>query len=98
MTSAVAATFARYAGGLRYAMHVHICPSFTRDVVAAKALMRLHASCVASPFGSGTAWKWSYTQIESKVSPWSACCARPFITAQWSRVSMPVRSCRQPCG
>jgi hypothetical protein len=34
ITSAVAATFARYAG-LRYAMQVHICPSRTREVLAA---------------------------------------------------------------
>ena len=66
-------------------MHVHIWPSRTRLVDAANAFIRLQASCVASPLGSGVEWKWSYTQIDSKASPSSACWARPLMTCQWSR-------------
>jgi hypothetical protein len=49
----------REVGGLRYPMHVHIWPRRTRDVVAANAAIRVHASCVASWVGTGTVWKWS---------------------------------------
>ena len=54
----VAAALARYAG-LRYVMHVHICPRRTRRVEAAYAAMSAHASWVASSDGLGTVWKWS---------------------------------------
>lgn len=40
-------------------MHVHICPSRTRPVTAAKADIMVHASWVASWLGMGTVWKWS---------------------------------------
>src|SRR5215216_493786 len=36
--------------------------------------------------------------MDSHASPESACWASPFITAQCSAASMPVRSCRQPWG
>lgn len=79
-------------------MHVHICPSRTRDVDAANAAMSDQASWVASSTGSGTVCTWSYTQIEEKRSPSSARRARPDMTDQWSAGAMPVRSCRQPWG
>ena len=94
MMSTVAATFARYAG-LRYAMQVHIWPSLIRDVVAANADINVHASWVASSVGTGTVWKWSYTQSDSH-GPASAACASPLITSQCFAGSMPTRSCRQP--
>ena len=40
-------------------MQVHIWPIRTREVVAAKAAMSVHASWVASSEGTGTVWKWS---------------------------------------
>src|ERR1700733_7696093 len=80
-------------------MQVHIWPSLTRLVVAAKAAISVHASCVASCVGTGTVWKWSKTQIDSKgPSSVSATWATPSMVAQWSLVSMPARSSRHPCG
>ena len=78
-------------------MQVHICPSLTRLVAAANAAISVHASWVASWVGTGTVWKWSNTQIESK-GPSSAAWATPSMVAQCSFGSMPARSKRQPCG
>src|ERR1700677_4554554 len=78
-------------------MQVHICPSFTRLVVAASAAISVHASWVASWVGTGTVWKWSKTQIESK-GPSSAALATPSMVAQCSFGSIPARSKRHPCG
>ncbi len=64
-------------------MHVHICPIRMRLVVAANAAISVHASCVASSVGTGTVWKWSYTQSDSH-GPASAASARSFITGHWS--------------
>src|SRR5690606_2294628 len=79
-------------------MHVHIWPSRTREVLAANAAMRVHASWVAAWECSGVVWKWSLTQIDSKVDPASARWASPFITAHCSAGGIPTRSKRQPCG
>src|SRR5487761_800095 len=78
-------------------MQVHICPSRTRLVAAANAAISVHASCVASCVGTGTVWKWSKTQIDSK-GPSSAALAMLSMVGQWSFVSMPARSSRHPCG
>src|SRR5579859_1941808 len=80
-------------------MQVHIWPSRTRSVAAANAAISVHASCVASCVGTGTVWKWSKTQIDSKgPSSRSASSAMPSMVCQWSLVSMPTRSSRHPCG
>src|SRR6185437_5642435 len=80
-------------------MQVHIWPSRTRLVAAANAAISVHASCVASWVGTGTVWKWSKTQIDSKgPSSRSASWAMPSMVAQWSLVSMPAKSSRHPCG
>ena len=97
MTSTVAATFARYAG-FRYAMQVHICPSRTRPVTAASALISDQASWVASSLGTGTVWKWSYTHTLVQSSLESARRASPAMTPQCCRGSIPTRSIRQPWG
>ncbi len=78
-------------------MQVHIWPSLTRLVAAAYAAISVHASWVASWVGTGTVWKWSYTQIESK-GPSSAALATPSMVAQCSFGSIPARSKRHPCG
>ena len=79
-------------------MQVHIWPSRTRPVTAAKAAIRVQASCVASSLGIGTVWKWSKTQIDDQSSLASARRARPAITPQCWLGSIPTRSMRQPCG
>ena len=79
-------------------MQVHIWPSRTRPVTAAKAAISVHASWVASSLGTGTVWKWSKTQIEDQSSLASARRARPAITPQCWLGSIPTRSMRQPCG
>ena len=77
---------------------MHIWPNLMRVVDAASALMRVHASWVASSETTGTVWKWSYTQSDSKVSPSSANLARPAMASHCWAGSMPTRSMRQPCG
>ncbi|BDZ55269.1 hypothetical protein GCM10025870_23420 [Agromyces marinus] len=79
---------------MRYGRQVHICPRRTREVEAAYAAMSDHASWVASDsLGTGTVWKWSYTQIDSHGEPTrSTYAARPCIVAQCSAGSMPTRS------
>ncbi len=78
-------------------MQVHIWPSRTRSVAAAKAAISDHASWVASSVGTGTVWKWSYTQTDSQ-GPASAAWAKSRMVVHCSAVSMPARSSRQPCG
>jgi hypothetical protein len=78
-------------------MHVHIWPSRIRVVEAANADISDHASWVASSVGTGTVWKWSYTQIDSK-GPASAAWARSRMVAHCSDAGIPARSNRQPWG
>src|SRR4051794_11983794 len=78
-------------------MQVHIWPRRIRDVAAPNAAIRVQASCVASSVGSGTVWKWSYTQTDSH-GPASAARATPSIACHWSAGSMPTRSSFQPWG
>src|SRR6185437_9033877 len=80
-------------------MQVHIWPSRTLSVAAPSAAISVHASWVASWVGTGTVWKWSKTQIDSKgLSSLSASWAMLSIVGQWSLGSIPTRSSRQPCG
>ena len=58
-----------------------------RVVATASALISVHASWVASSETTGTVWKWSYTQIDSKTSPSSAYVARPAMASHcWAGV------------
>src|SRR3978361_926765 len=78
-------------------MQGHICPRRTGEVDAAKAAISVQASCVASWVGTGTVWKWSYTQIDSQ-GPASARLANADMVDQCSAGSIPKRSIRHPCG
>src|SRR3954451_3432587 len=78
-------------------MQVHIWPSRTRSVDAANAAIRVQASWVAWSPGTGTVWKWSYTQTDSH-GPASALRARSRMTVHCRSGSIPTRSCRQPWG
>ena len=76
-------------------MQVHIWPSRTRLVEAANAAISDQASNVDSSVGSGTVWKWSYTQIDSH-GPASAALASSRIVVHWSATGTPTRSSRHP--
>jgi len=89
----------REVAGLRYAMHVHICPRRTGEWLAAKGGHQGPRLVRGSWVGSGT-------RVGSGRRPTPTptrrrrrrCAATACIAAHWSAGSMPARSRRQPWG
>ena len=96
MTSMVEESFA-VSAGLRNPVHTTMWPRRTRCVRTARAVSTENPSKVISSVGSGTVWKWSKTQIDSKPSV-SACTASSTVRAQASAAGQPSYSPFHPWG
>src|SRR4029453_18164104 len=81
-----------------YPLQPTIWPMFTRWVSRASAAVVVQHSNTVFLVGSGTVWKWSYSQIESHEPP-SATFATAVIASHCSTgSSILTRFIRQPCG
>ena len=96
MTSIVDDSFA-VSAGLRNPVQTTMWPRRTRSVAIASAESTENDSKVISSVGSGTVWKWSKTQSDSKPSA-SACSASSTVRAQASAGGQPSYSPFQPWG
>ena len=83
--------------GLRKPVQMTIWPMRTRRVSAASAESDVKGSKTISWAGTGTVWKWSYSQTESNPRR-SACWATATVRAQAASGRQPRYSMNQPCG
>ena len=83
--------------GFRNPVQTTMWPSRTRSVTIASAVSTQNDSRVISSVGSGTVWKWSNAQIDSKPSASASVPARPSAPRP-AAGSQPSYSPFQPCG
>ena len=96
MTSSVPIILA-VSAGLRNAVQITTWPRRTRSVEAARAASVVNDSKVISSIGSGSVWKWSKTQTDSKPrrSAWRATAT---VRSHARRASQPSYSPVHPWG